>query len=163
MRMYESAQRSYEKELDIVHFIKLQKITQSLHKMLYTDFERFLLANNTCFVRCKGHDVTDEERSYNPMQQQLRSKHFDRFFKGALVPEKTNKKGKRRARTRERASVQCHIQDDSRDEALDLHGVQLTHHSMLHKTLEKKQDKVSTSKVDKIKRKARIGPNLGSK
>ena len=68
MRMYESAQRSYEQELDIVHFVKLQKITQSLLKMLYTDFERFLLANNTCFVRCKGHDVTDEVQSDKSMQ-----------------------------------------------------------------------------------------------
>ena len=49
-RIYTQAVESYQQELDIIHFIQLQKITSSLHKMFYSKTERYLMQRNKCFL-----------------------------------------------------------------------------------------------------------------
>ena len=48
--MFNKAMDQADKELDIVKYIRLQKLTRSLHEHLFTDIERYLLRNQQCFV-----------------------------------------------------------------------------------------------------------------
>ena len=79
-RMFVRAAKSYQKELDILHFIKLQKVTQSLQKMLYTKAERYLLRNNKCFLvnGRKNYKSDSDSVSDKTFKEQNwdRSKHY---------------------------------------------------------------------------------------
>ena len=49
-RFYEKAINRTSKELDIVNYFKFQKILRMVHKHIFTDLERYLLASQRCFV-----------------------------------------------------------------------------------------------------------------
>ena len=79
-----------ETELDIIKFIRLQKLIRSLHNHLFTNVERYLLRNQICFViNSEEDDLTNSEGdqmqfSAEQLQNATNTPYFERFLLGAL-------------------------------------------------------------------------------
>ena len=60
--MFNTAVNRIDKELDIVDYIKLQKIVRILSRHLFTDVERYLIRNQQSFVinsDCNGKSSSE--------------------------------------------------------------------------------------------------------
>ena len=87
---YEKAVSQAEEELDIVKYIRLQKMIRSLHRHLFTDLERYLLRNQQCFVINSKKDDSDssiDDCTYfntEQLENAANSAYFGRFLLGAF-------------------------------------------------------------------------------
>ena len=100
LKKFNEAKSRFEKEMDLIRFLKSQMLNINLRKLLYTNLERYLLLNHRCFVVSGDHSYSSSELSCPKIKEKeiigilKKSPHIKKMFMGAFESRRKEAKDK---------------------------------------------------------------------
>ena len=98
LKKFKEAKFRFEKEMDLIRFLKSSMLNINLRKLMYTKLERYLLLNNRCFVVGGDHHCSSSELSCPSMHEKeivgilKESPHIKKLFMGTFKSRKNEEK-----------------------------------------------------------------------